>query len=147
MKSLIQYFIRYSINANVLVFLVFIFGWFGLKSMKTTFFPVNEDRNATIQITYPGASPEEMEEGVVLKIEDNLKGLSGIDRVTSKSSENFATIQIEVLKHYDSDRVLADIKNAVDRINSFPVGMEPPVIFKTEGLTFVVDLPSVAILI
>ncbi|NOZ08897.1 MAG: efflux RND transporter permease subunit [FCB group bacterium] len=107
--------------------------------MKTTFFPVSEDRNATIQVTYPGASPEEMEEGVVLKIEDNLKGLSGIDRVTSKSSENFATIQIEVLKHYDSDRVLADIKNAVDRINSFPVGMEPPVIFKTEGLTFVVD--------
>ncbi len=140
MKSLIKYFIRYNINANVLVLLVFIFGWFGMRSMKTTFFPVSEDRNATIQVTYPGASPEEMEEGVVLKIEDNLKGLSGIDRVTSKSSENFATIQVEVLKNYDSDRVLSDIKNAVDRINSFPTGMEPPVIFKTEGLTFVVDL-------
>ncbi len=136
MKSLIKYFIRYPINGNLIVILIFIFGWYGLKSLKTTFFPNIENRSVTIQVTYPGASPEEIEEGVVLKIENNLKGLSGIEQVTSTSNENFASIQVDVLKSYDRNKVLQDVKNAVDRIGSFPAGMEAPVIFNTEAWEF-----------
>ena len=66
-----------------------------------------------------------MEEGVVLKIEDNLKGILGIDRVTSTSSENTAIITIETFKGFDTDVILADVKNAVDKVPSFPSGMEP----------------------
>ena len=64
MRGLIKYFIRYPINGNLLVFLIFIFGFFGLRAMKTTFFPSIENRNINIQVVYPGASPEEMEEGM-----------------------------------------------------------------------------------
>ncbi|NQU68585.1 MAG: efflux RND transporter permease subunit [Candidatus Marinimicrobia bacterium] len=139
MKSLIKYFIRYPINGNLLVILIFIFGWFGFNSLKTTFFPNVENRSVTIQVVYPGASPEEIEEGVVLKIENNLKGLSGVEQVTSISNENFASITVDVLKNYDRNKILQDVKNAVDRIGSFPIGMEAPVIFNTEAREFAVS--------
>ncbi len=84
-----------------------------------------------------------MEEGIVLKIEDNLKGLVGVDRFTSTSSENSARIMVEVIKGYDVSVVLDDIKNAVDKVPSFPVGMEPPIIskdiFRTEAVSFVLS--------
>ena len=119
--------------------MIFIFGYFGLQSIKTTFFPTVENRNISIQIIYPGASPEEVEEGIVLKVENNLKGLRGVDRVSSTSSENSATLNVEVQKGYDGYTVLQDVKNAVDRVNSFPLGMEPPIIFIQEAREFAVS--------
>ena len=79
MKRLINYFLPYDINANILILLIFVFGWFGLSSLKTTFFPNLENRSTTIQIMYPGASPEEIEEGVVLKIENNLNNNKSLE--------------------------------------------------------------------
>jgi len=139
MGGIIKYFIRYPMNGNLLVFIIFIFGYFGLSSLKTTFFPSRENRDVSIQVIYPGASPEEVEEGIVLKIENNLKGLRGVDRVSSVSRENAASIQVEVQKGYEGYSVLQDVKNAVDRINSFPRGMEPPVIFIQEAREFAVN--------
>ena len=136
MKNLIKYFIRYPVAGNVLMILIFIFGYFGLRSLKSTMFPEVESRNINIQVVYPGASPEEIEEGIVLKIEDNLKGVTGVERVSSVSKENTGTITVEVLKGYDTDLILQDVKNAVDRIPSFPSDMEPPVIYKQENLNF-----------
>ena len=86
-------------------------------------------------MVFPGASPEEVEEGVILKIEDNLSGLSGIDRITSISQENAGSVVVEIIDGYDIDEVLSDVKNAVDQINSFPAGMEPAVISKQEFIT------------
>ena len=74
-----------------------------------------------------------MEEGVVLKIEDNLKGIVGVERVTSVSRENSASVNVEVEKGKNIDVVLSDVKNAVNRVPSFPSGMEPPVIAKVEN--------------
>ncbi|MBT8221760.1 MAG: efflux RND transporter permease subunit, partial [Eudoraea sp.] len=85
-------------------------------------------------ITYPGASPQEVEEGIVLKIEDNLKGLEGVDRVTSTSRENSGTINVEIEKGRDIDFMLLQVKNAVDRVPSFPSGMEPLVVSKLEAV-------------
>ena len=138
MKKIISYFIKYPIAANVFILTFVVFGTVGMLTMKSSFFPLVESRIITIQIIYPGASPEEVEEGIVLKIEDNLKGVSGIERVTSESSENSANITVEVDKRYKTDVVLEDVKNAVNRINSFPVDMEPPVIFKNENLNRVI---------
>ena len=76
---------------------------------------------------------QEMEEGVVLKIEDNLKGIVGVERVTSVSRENSASVNVEVEKGKNIDVVLSDVKNAVNRVPSFPSGMEPPVIAKVEN--------------
>ena len=92
-------------------------------------------RIISIQAVYPGSSPEEIEESVVLKIEDNLKGTSGIDRVTSISNENQATVTVEIKQNADIDLVLQDVKNAVDRITSFPTGLESLDVYKKEALS------------
>ncbi len=134
MKKVISYFIKYHVAVNVIIIAVIIFGYLGTKSMKSSFFPLTDSRFINISVVYPGASPQEMEEGVVLKIEDNLKGIVGIDRVTSVSRENSATISIETMVDSDIDVVLAEVKNAVDRVPSFPSGMEPPVIAKIESI-------------
>ena len=134
MRKVISYFIKYPVAVNVVVIAFIFFGYLGAKSMKSSFFPLTDAKNISISLFYPGASPLEMEEGVVLKIEDNLKGIVGIDRVTSVSRENSASINVEIESDKDIDVVLADVKNAVDRVPSFPSGMEPAVISKIENL-------------
>lgn len=136
MRNLIAYFIKYPVLGNVILIVTLIFGYFGLNSLKSTLFPEAESRIILVQIVYPGASPSEIEEGVVLKIEDNLKGVTGVERISSVSNENSGTVTVEVLKEYKTEDVLLDVKNAVDRISSFPAGMEPPVVFINERLNF-----------
>lgn len=134
MKKFISFFIKYSVPVNVIIFAFFILGLIGAFTLKSSFFPLVETKIITIGITYPGASPQEIEEGVVLQVEDNLKGILGIDRVTSISNENSGTITVEALKGYDIDLVLQDVKNAVDRVPSYPTGMEPLVVAKKEEI-------------
>lgn len=133
MKKLISFFIKYPVSVNVMIIAFTILGVIGMGSLKSSFFPLTESKIITVQIAYPGASPQEIEEGVVLQIEDNLKGLIGIDRVTSVSNENAGVITVEIIKGYDIDVILADVKNAVDRVPSFPTGMEPLVVSKQEA--------------
>ncbi len=134
MRNFIAFFIKYPVATNVLIMAFFVFGYLGLGNMKSSFFPLVPTDTINIQISYFGAAPNEIEEGIVLKIEDNLKGLVGIDRVTSISSENAATITVETMKGFDIDVVLADVKNAVDRVPNFPSAMEPPVVSKRENI-------------
>ena len=134
MKKIISYFIKFPVAVNVMIIAFLIFGFIGAKSMLSSFFPLVDSQLIRINLIYPGASPAEMEEGVVLKIEDNLKGTVGIERITSVSQENSASINIEIERGKNIDVVLADVKNAVDRVPSFPTGMEPPVIAKVETM-------------
>ena len=134
MRKIITYFIKFPVAVNIFILAFIAFGIVGALSMKSSFFPLTDSQRIRISVTYPGASPQEMEEGIVLRIEDNLKGIVGIDRVTSVSRENLATINIETIKGKDIDVVVADVKNAVDRVPSFPSGMEPPVIAKVESV-------------
>ncbi|MCF8464644.1 MAG: efflux RND transporter permease subunit [Flavobacteriales bacterium] len=139
MKSLISHFIKYPVAVNVSIFAMVVLGMVGMFSLKSSFFPLQDSKIVTVQVAYPGASPQEMEEGVVLKIEDNLRGLVGVDRFTSASSENTALITIEAEKGYDIDVLLADVKNAVDKVPSFPAEMEPPVVAKNENLNVSIE--------
>ncbi|WP_109098153.1 efflux RND transporter permease subunit [Aquimarina sp. AU58] len=132
MRKVIAYFIKYHVAVNVIVIAFLVFGVLGALSLKSSFFPLVGSKIININIAYPGASPQEIEEGVVLKIEDNLKGLDGIDRVTSTSRENSGTITVEINKGENIDFMLLDVKNAVDRVPSFPIGMEPLVVAKRE---------------
>ncbi len=121
-----------------MIFLLIV-GFFGMKQMKSTFFPETPSRVISIQAVYPGSSPVEIEEGVITRIEENLKGVTGIERTSSISSENAGSVTVEVLKGYDTDIVLQDVKNAVESINSFPVGMEPLTVYKRESLGNVIS--------
>ncbi len=134
MRNIITYFIKYHVAVDVFIFAFFIFGVFGALSLKSSYFPLVDSKNIVITIVYPGASPQEVEEGIVLKIEDNLKGLQGIDRVTSTSRENSGTINVEIEKGKNIDFMLLEVKNAVDRVPSFPADMEPLIVAKREEI-------------
>ncbi|MEK9613195.1 MAG: efflux RND transporter permease subunit, partial [Flavobacteriaceae bacterium] len=134
MRKIINYFIRYHVAVNVVILAFLLFGILGAKSLKSSFFPLTESHIVQITVVYPGASPAEIEEGVVLKIEDNLKGLEGVERVTSVSRENSGSITVEVEKERNIDFMLLQVKNAVDRVPSYPSGMEPLVVSKREQI-------------
>lgn len=142
MKGLVTYFIRYAISGNVLLVLILIFGFLGLQSLQSTFFPEVPSRSIRIAVVYPGASPEEIEESVVLKIEDKLKGMTGVERVRSASIENSASVTVEIQQHANADDVLQDVENAVNQINSFPTGLESKDVYKVEqvndGISFAI---------
>jgi len=139
MRKIISYFIKYHVAVNVIVIAFIIFGVFGAFSLKSSFFPLAESKNVNITVVYPGASPLEIEEGVILKIEDNLKGLEGVDRVTSTSRENSGNINVEIEKGKDIDFMLLEVKNAVDRVATFPIGMEPIVVRKQQAIRPTID--------
>jgi len=130
MRRVIEFFARYPIWTNVLLVGVMVFGGIALSGLRYSTFPEIEPSQIIIQVIYPGASPEEVEEGVILKIEENLDGLDGIERVTSTSSENIGRVNVETISGADMDKVLTEVKNAVDRISSFPLGAEKPVVFQ-----------------
>jgi multidrug efflux pump subunit AcrB len=133
MKKIISFFIKYPVAVNVSMIAIVLIGLISSQSLTSSFFPLEDTKIINISVVYPGASPAEIEEGVILKIEDNLRGLVGIDRFTSKSQENAGTITVEAEEGVDINVVLADVKNAVDRVPSFPVDMEPPIIAKQEN--------------
>ena len=132
MKKIISFFIKHPTSVNILLIGIAVFGYMGMTQISSSFFPLTTTKTVVIDINYLGASPAEIEEGIVLKIEDNLRGLNGLDRVTSQSFENRASIKVEALKGFDINVFLAEVKNAVDRVATFPGDMEPPIIAKQE---------------
>ncbi|MBN1543131.1 efflux RND transporter permease subunit, partial [candidate division KSB1 bacterium] len=135
MTRLVAFFVRNKVWTNVMMFSVFGFGLIALSQMRYSFFPEIKPSLLTIQVVFPGASPEEVEEGVVVKIEEEIDGISGIERVTSVSRENLGSVTIEITKNANMEKVLSDVRNAVDRIGSFPIGIEKPVIFEQQFRT------------
>ncbi len=139
MKRLIEYFIKYPVSGNVIIFLLLALGYFGFISLKSTTMPQTDPGSILVTTQYPGASPEEIEQGIILKIETNLRGVSGIKKISSTSQENFGRVTVEVISGYNTDLVLQDVRNAVDAINSFPVGMEPANVSKWEFRSRAID--------
>ena len=133
MKKFLEFFVKYPTWSNGIIGVILALGLISLLTINRTFFPTVPNRYINIQVVYPGASPEEMEEGAVLKIEESLKGLEGVEKVTSVSSENLASITVEGERGYDMQVLLADVNNAVDRISSFPVGAEKPIVSFRSG--------------
>jgi len=138
MRALVRHFVKYPVLGNVIYLGVLFFGFVAFSQIRTTFFPDIPPNFIYVNAIWPGASPEELEEGVTLKIEDKLKGVSGIDRVTSVSAENSATITVELKKGADANVLLQEVTNAVDQISSFPAGLEKLQVYKQERVDFVI---------
>ena len=139
LTQLIKYGIRYPIVVNVVMVVLCLVGFFSFLNLRYTFFPNIPTSAILVDIAYPGASPVEIEEGVVAKIEENLKGIDGVDRVMSTSQENIAQLVVELTWGADENLLLQDIKNAIDKVSTFPSGMEPPVISKFEFFNFAIS--------
>ena len=140
MKRAIQYFIKYSISADVLLLLIAIIGVLSAINISRSQFPRVESRNIKIETTFVGASPSEVEKGVTIKIEEAINGLEGIKKVNSTSSENQSIVNIEIFSNFKITEVLSDVKNAVDRINTFSADVETPVIYKEERTDAAADI-------
>ena len=82
---------------------------------------------------YPGASPEEIEQGITTRVEESLNGIEGIEEITSSSSENISQITVKTYAGFNIDEILQEIKNSVDAIYSFPEGVEKPTIQKQKS--------------
>ncbi len=132
MRALIKYFIQHPTIVNLCLFLLIGLGALQLMRTQTTNFPKQRIRFVSVLVPYPGASPAEVETGITVKIEENLEGIQGIDRVTSTSGESFANVLVELTEESDPSTVLAEVKNAVDKINNFPDRADAPIIEKIE---------------
>jgi len=128
MKRVIAAFARNTVFANIILVLIFMAGGIATVSMIREIFPEFSLDMITISVPYPGADPEEVEEGISRKIEEALEGLEGVKQYTSHSSENVGTTIIEVKEDYDVSDVLERVRSKVNAISSFPVDAEKPVI-------------------
>ena len=133
MRKLIAYFIKHPIYANAIIIITAIAGFLSLTMMPHSFFPELPPNKVYVNVSYPGASPEEIEEGITTRIEESLNGIEGVEEVTSTSSENFSAVTIEVYEGFEIDDVLTDVKNSVDAIYSFPSGAEKPTVQKQKS--------------
>ena len=126
MRKLIAYFIKNTIYANAIIIITAIAGILSLSMMPRSFFPEMSPNRIYVNVAYPGASPEEIEEGITTRIEESLNGIEGIKEITSTSSENISNVTIEIYEGVDIDETLQNVKNSVDAIYSFPQGAEKP---------------------
>jgi multidrug efflux pump subunit AcrB len=136
MRKFIERFVEYPMYANIIIAVVIIAGIFSYTSMNKSFFPEMESRIISVSVSYPGASPVEMEEGVTSRIEEAVRGLIGIKEVTSTSVENRSSVQIETTGEYPIQEVLFEVKNAVDGISSLPSAAERPIVSKQRSRAF-----------
>jgi multidrug efflux pump subunit AcrB len=119
---------RNPVAANLLMFVILVGGFLASSGLKQEVFPAFDLDVITVSVPYPGASPAEVEQGIVLAIEEAVRSVEGVKRVTSVSQEGLGTVSIELLLRANADRVLADVTNLVDRIPSFPLEAERPTI-------------------
>ena len=129
MKKLIAYFIKFPIWANALIVITGIVGLLSLFLMPKSFFPEMNPNRVYIAVSYPGASPKEIEEGITTRVEESLNGIQNVKEITSKSSENVSNITVTGEEGIDVDEMLQDVKNAVDGISQFPAGAEKPIVY------------------
>ena len=115
-----------SVAANLVMLLCLVGGLLALLNIKQEVFPDFTVDVVQVRVEYPGASPEEIEEGVVLPVEEAVEGLEGIDEVRSTASENWGTVSIEAVRGADLRQLVDDVQSEVDRITTFPDETEEP---------------------
>lgn len=115
-----------SVAANILMMVCLIGGVMGFTMIKKEVFPEFELNYVNISVAYPGASPEDVEQGIVLAIEEAVSDLDGIEEVTSTANEGSATILVELDESEDAQQIYQNIKQEVDRIRTLPVDAEEP---------------------
>ncbi|MFT6529087.1 MAG: multidrug efflux pump subunit AcrB [Psychrosphaera sp.] len=126
---MIAWFTKNHVAANLLLLTILMAGLFSLSNrIPLEVFPSFESDVVSVQVSLRGATPEDVEQGVAIRVEEAVQDLEGIERITSRSSEGSASISIEIDSGYEPRDMLADIKSRVDAINTFPADAEKPVV-------------------
>ena len=114
------------VTSNLLMLVLLIGGIIMTTQIKQEVFPEFTEDMVTISVSYPGASPAEVENGIILSIEESIRGLDGVDEVIARASEGVGTVTAELLEDADTQKVYQDIKQEIDRITTFPADAEEP---------------------
>jgi len=117
---------RNRVTPNLLMVVLLGGGLFVALRIKQEVFPEFDLDMVTVRVVYPGSSPEEIEQGIILSIEERLRALDGIKEMTATASEGFGMVMAELEEGADDQRVYQDIKQEVDRIITFPEDAEEP---------------------
>lgn len=131
-RGVIAWFIRNPVAANLLMMLIVLIGFMSAFSIRTQAVPDTQLDQIVIEVAYPGASPGEIVNTVVTKIEDALGSVQGIAEMQSVASEGFARITLDVATGFEVGEILDEAKLAVDRVSGFPPNIEKPRIYKRE---------------
>ena len=130
----------HSVAANLLMAVFLIGGLILASQIKKEVFPDFDLDIVNISMPYPGASPEEVERGVVLAIEEAVQGLEGVDEVTASANEGIGTVRVEIIEGESIQRLAQEIQNEVDRITSFPEEIEEPRVVIAQRRRYVISL-------
>ena len=140
MKNIIRWFILNTVAANLLMVFIIIAGIFTLSRLRMEVFPDITIPIINVSVVYPGASPEDIEESICVKVEEQVQGIDGLKRITSSSNEGYGSINIEVENGYDIDEVKDEVKAQVDAITSFPDDAEKATIKSFDGQPEVITI-------
>ena len=124
--ALITWMAGNPVAANLLMFALLLGGFLGLAEIRQEITPDFTLEAVSIRVAYPGASPEEVEEGIILAVEKEITGMAGVRSITSSADEGSGSVFAELADDADPGEVLQNIRNAVSRITSFPDDAEPP---------------------
>ncbi len=129
MRSIARWSVEHRVTVNILMVFIIIVGVMSLTRMKREVFPYFTLDLVSVKVLYPGASPEEIEEGIVLKIEEKVKSVQGIKRIISSAREGLGKVLLELKEDVeDVQKVVDEVKTLVDTIDTFPEDAETPLI-------------------
>ena len=131
-KGIIAWFAANHVAANLLMILIIVGGLITVGTIRKETNPALELNMIQVRVPYLGAAPQEVEEGVILKVEDAIQDLVGIKKIRSNALEGNGQVTIEVYPDADLNQLLADVKTRIDAISTFPALTEKPVIYKQE---------------
>ena len=128
MKALGKWSVNNRVTVNLIMIFVIVAGLWTVLGMRREMFPQFALDMINVGVAYPGASPEEVEEGICIKIEERINGIEGISRTLSGAYEGRGSVTVELKSDADVQQVLDDIKTEVDLIDTFPDEAEDPVV-------------------
>ncbi len=128
MNGAIKWMIRNRVTANLLMVFILVAGSFGAISLRKQVFPEFSPELINISVAYPGASPIEVEEAIVVPTEAALESIDEVEEVNATASQSLAVVTAELRSGVDKQQVLDEVKSAIDRIRTFPVQIERPVV-------------------
>ncbi|MBU4209288.1 MAG: efflux RND transporter permease subunit, partial [Proteobacteria bacterium] len=139
-KGPVAWMAGHSVAANLLMLVLLVGGIIMAYNIKQEVFPYFEMDMVNITVPYPGASPQEVEEGILLAIEEAVVGLEGVEEIRSTAREGSGTVTVEMIEGENLQKLAQDIRNEVDRITSFPEDIEEPMIAIVSRKRYVVSL-------
>jgi len=128
MKTIGKWSINNRVTVNLVMIFVIVAGLLTVLGMRREMFPQYALDMINVFVIYPGASPEEVEEGICIKIEEKIKGIEGISRTSSNAYEGSGSVTVELDTDADVQGVLDDIKSEVNLIDTFPDEAEDPIV-------------------